>query len=222
MAGVFSLGQDCGDDEVQIIWAKILAGEVSQPGRVSRKTLAIVKTLGKEDAHLFTKVCSYAWTVPKHSRLILLRDGAVTKGEENQPELIKPNEVQATPEDPERPQWNMDMIYEELAQLQYLGLISLTDFPLGTTATDRFLACYFGRAFVSIFKGSFDVVLGFANFTQAGSELFPFSSAVPDENYLQRTVEWYRSKQKMQFKEFKATHVEGDTWNLSPLDENAG
>jgi uncharacterized repeat protein (TIGR03899 family) len=57
----FQFSQDIGNEELQSLWAKLLAGEVAQPGSYSLRTLQTVKLLRKEDAELFTKLCSYTW-----------------------------------------------------------------------------------------------------------------------------------------------------------------
>jgi hypothetical protein len=54
-------GQDVSDEEMQSIWARILAGEVCKPGSFSLRTLAVVRTMSKKDAELFTRFCSIVW-----------------------------------------------------------------------------------------------------------------------------------------------------------------
>lgn len=62
--GFFNNCQDIGDSEMQILWSKILAGEIDHPGKFSLRTLSLVKTFTKEDAHLFTEYCSFVWSDP--------------------------------------------------------------------------------------------------------------------------------------------------------------
>ena len=47
------------DDEMQRLWAKVLAGEVNKPGSFSKRTLEFPSTLEKDEAHLFTRLCSF-------------------------------------------------------------------------------------------------------------------------------------------------------------------
>ena len=47
------------DEEMQRVWAKILAGEVNRPGSFSLETLDVVRNLSKQDAELFTKICKH-------------------------------------------------------------------------------------------------------------------------------------------------------------------
>lgn len=45
------------DEEMQLIWAKILAGEVNKPKSFSLGTLDVMRNLDKQDAELFAKIC---------------------------------------------------------------------------------------------------------------------------------------------------------------------
>lgn len=57
----FEQCQDVADDEMQLLWAKLLAGEVAQPGTYSRRTLNLVRLMSKDDAVLFTLFCRYVF-----------------------------------------------------------------------------------------------------------------------------------------------------------------
>ena len=61
VAEFFNLCQDIGDEQMQSLWARLLAGEVTKPGSFSLRTLALVRTMGKRDAELFTRFCSMLW-----------------------------------------------------------------------------------------------------------------------------------------------------------------
>nr|WP_321401597.1 DUF2806 domain-containing protein [uncultured Desulfobacter sp.] len=52
--------RNVSDVEMQSLWANLLAGEVNQPGRFSKRTLKFVSTLEKEEAHLFTRLCEFS------------------------------------------------------------------------------------------------------------------------------------------------------------------
>lgn len=55
--------QDISDKQMQILWAKILAGEVTNPGSFSLRTLDFVKTMSKEEANEFANFSNYVWFV---------------------------------------------------------------------------------------------------------------------------------------------------------------
>ena len=57
-ARFFSDVQDVSSEQMQELWGKILAGEVTSPGSTSIRTLSILKNLNQDAAGLFTKFCS--------------------------------------------------------------------------------------------------------------------------------------------------------------------
>ena len=57
-ARFFDCVQDVSSEDMQKIWAKILAGEVESPGRTSLRTLDTLKNMTKRDAEMFRDVCS--------------------------------------------------------------------------------------------------------------------------------------------------------------------
>lgn len=48
------------DEEMQILWAKVLAGEANSPGKYSKRTVNLLSSLDKSDAQLFSQLCSFA------------------------------------------------------------------------------------------------------------------------------------------------------------------
>ena len=57
----FSYAQDIGNEELQFLWAKLLASELKRPGMISRRTLDVVKTLTRDNCETFTTLCTYVW-----------------------------------------------------------------------------------------------------------------------------------------------------------------
>ena len=57
-ARFFNDVQDVSSEEMQSLWAKVLAGEVERSGSTSTRTLGILKNLDKATARLFRKFCS--------------------------------------------------------------------------------------------------------------------------------------------------------------------
>lgn len=49
------------DEDMQILWAKILAGEISKTASFSLKTIDVLKNLSKKDAELFENICLYSF-----------------------------------------------------------------------------------------------------------------------------------------------------------------
>lgn len=57
----FRTVRDISSEEMQLIWGKILAGEVKEPGRFSPRTLDFLATLTKGEALIFQRVCAFNW-----------------------------------------------------------------------------------------------------------------------------------------------------------------
>ena len=54
-ARLFEYVQDVSEEDIRRIWARILAGEVRSPGRVSLRTLSILRNMSRLEAELFTE-----------------------------------------------------------------------------------------------------------------------------------------------------------------------
>lgn len=57
-----SLAENISNKTMQSLWAKILAGEIAQPGSFSFKTLQAFRSMSITEAKLFAKACSLALT----------------------------------------------------------------------------------------------------------------------------------------------------------------
>ena len=58
------------DEEMQILWSNVLAGEANRPGTFSKRTINFMDSLDKEDALLFTKLCGFNWIINDNQPLI--------------------------------------------------------------------------------------------------------------------------------------------------------
>jgi hypothetical protein len=56
--------EDISDEQMQQIWARILAGEVARPGSFAPRTLSVTRDLTRQDADLFTRLCQFGWVIP--------------------------------------------------------------------------------------------------------------------------------------------------------------
>lgn len=54
-----SIAEGVSDEDMQNLWARILAGEVKQPNSYSLRTLDTLKNLTKDEAELFAKQCDF-------------------------------------------------------------------------------------------------------------------------------------------------------------------
>lgn len=57
------------NEQMQSIWAKILAGEINKPNTYSLRTIEVLKNLSRQEAELFGKICSHCICRGKQSFL---------------------------------------------------------------------------------------------------------------------------------------------------------
>ncbi|MDE2987358.1 MAG: DUF2806 domain-containing protein [Chloroflexota bacterium] len=108
------------DEQIQEMWARILAGEANNPGTFSRKTINILADMDKTDAERFAFLLNFAWAIGSRiAPMVYLDDDFFEKYELN---------------------------LEALADLESLGLISLGSLPYGLSfGGTTFRAAYFDR-----------------------------------------------------------------------------
>jgi hypothetical protein len=154
---------------MQQIWARILAGEVARPGSFAPRTLSVVRDLTKHDAHLFTKVCSFAWAIPGSGLFPVIHD------------IEAPAFVEA----------NID--FPQLMHLTSIGLIEYetqTGFGLKLPVTE-ISPSYFGAVYQLKSEGGQKRRFKFGHtlFTAVGAELFGISGAQKNDGYCKATLE---------------------------------
>ena len=69
-ARFFNEVQDVSSEEMRVLWARILAGEVERPGNTSIQTLSILRNMARRDAELFVKFCGFCWNIGRVTPLI--------------------------------------------------------------------------------------------------------------------------------------------------------
>jgi len=65
------------DEEMQVLWAKVLAGEANSPGSYSKRTVNSLGSLDKGDAQLFTKLCSFVCSIDIPTPLIFDENASI-------------------------------------------------------------------------------------------------------------------------------------------------
>jgi uncharacterized protein DUF2806 len=63
IANFFDKCRLISDEEMQTIWAKILAGEANAPGKFSKRTVNLLGSIDKFDAMLFFQLCSFVFQI---------------------------------------------------------------------------------------------------------------------------------------------------------------
>lgn len=161
----FNICQDIGNEEMQYLWGKLLADEVSNPGTFSLRTLYSFRLLNQYDARLFTIFCKFVWSdqyVMKHYEFDYLADHGLRD--------------------------------YELSHLEALSLI-IKGRSWVYKPNEMHIFTYFNKKFVfKNNNDSKDVSLECHYLTKLGSELRQLCQVEPDEEYLSNLIELYKMK----------------------------
>lgn len=71
-ARFFNYIQDISSEEMQLLWAKVLAGQIERPGSVSIKALSILRNLDQTVAQLFQTLCACCVTIKLDENAVLM------------------------------------------------------------------------------------------------------------------------------------------------------
>lgn len=148
------------DNEMQKIWAKILAGEANTPGEYSKRTINFLNSLDKYDAKLFTKLCSYEWNIGYFVPLIF----------DTENEIYNKNGIN----------------FGSLKHLNEIGLISFSGIAnyRKTNLPEKITALYYDRLINIQFKKkkNNELKIGLVSFSRTGEELAAIvdSKPIPD------------------------------------------
>lgn len=66
----FDKCENISDTEMQSLWSSLLAGEATNPGTYSKRTIDLIATMDKKDAELFTALCQFGWSIGSPTILI--------------------------------------------------------------------------------------------------------------------------------------------------------
>jgi len=157
--------QDISDEQMQQVWARILAGEFSSPGKYSLRTLNFVKLLSKSDAEVFGRFCSFLWLIG--SELAYLK-------------TQKTDEFLTSHGFP----------YSGCLHLQSLGLINM-EMTLAISFTEpKEVINYYGRQYLFEFpEGTPKPSISCICLTSIGKELINLCSTKPDPGYVAIFIE---------------------------------
>ncbi len=155
------------DEEMQSLWAKILAGEANSPGKFSKRTINLLASLDKSDALLFSKLCRFGPNLP------LIYDTRHKIYTEN------------------------GITFSSLAHLESTGLIhfnNLADYSRGGLPKTIYID-YFSQRIVIEFPmpEQNELRLGKVILTQAGHQLAPISKEAPIEGFVEFLKDRWKS-----------------------------
>lgn len=170
IANFFDKCRLISDEEMQALWARILAGEANSPGAFSKRTVDLVGTLDKSDATLFSRLCSFGVSL-----------GGVT------PLIYDPNDEIST---------KHGINFGVLLHLTSIGLIQFSELAgyVIQGLNQKGNVPYFGTGIWIEFAQEKDNTLqvGKVLLTKASQQLAPISGAVPVQGFVEYVREQWR------------------------------
>jgi uncharacterized protein DUF2806 len=162
------------NEDMQSLWARILAGQANRPNTFSKRTLEAVSLLERQEAELFSALCGFCWRFDDEA--------------EEVPLVINDEE----------PFYRVHgLTFESLTHLSTIGLIIYdssqalhrTGFPPTTTAR------YFGNSVELNFVRDTERELetGHVALSQVGGQLAPIAGAQPVPEYYDYIVAMWRA-----------------------------
>ena len=171
-ARFFSEVQDVSSEDMQVLWARILAGEVEAPGSTSIRTLSILRNMARRDAELFVRLCGFCWDTGMITPLIY----------DTTSKIYTSNGIN----------------FNAVGHLESLGLIRLVD--LGSIVRKNIPKTaqifYYGRPLVLTFpnESGNDLDIGQSALTQAGRELAPICGSTPVAGFFEYVYDRWAAK----------------------------
>lgn len=160
----FDIVQDISDEEMQKLWAQILAGEIKRPKSYSLRTLEVLRNMTKDEAEIFQKVAQFALVQIKDREAFIYSDKFVLK--------------------------EFDVTYSDIIKLVEIGLLQADDSTTtniySDNKSDKKIELVYGDVLIVIFqknnaeKISFPVRL----LTTAGRELINLISFTSNIDYI--------------------------------------
>lgn len=150
------------DEQMQALWAKVLAGEANSPGHYSKRTVNFLSSLDKSDAELFRQLCGFGWYIGDVVPVVFDVTGAIYM--------------------------NQGINFSTLKHLDEIGLVSLES--LGgyrrTRLPEVITIHYYGTPVNVRFgsKENNDLDLGNVLLSKVGQELAPISGSEPVPGFM--------------------------------------
>lgn len=181
----FNHAKDVCDEDMQTIWARILAGETSAPNSYAKRTLDFLKTMEKREAEAFTVFCSFAFTGLVGENNYLIFDEEIVRNE----------------------------LINKLGPIDYInhfhaiGLINTPHHMAPSNTTGKRVSnCGIDYTLVGPEKppqtktlASLEKDILLRTFTQIGNQLARIAGAKPIEGFVEKLSDYLKSNFKVQF-----------------------
>lgn len=170
MSNFFDKCRGTSNEEMQIRWSRILAGEVNKPGSFSKRTVNFMADLDRADCEMFTKLCCFRLYIGK----------------------TDPRDQEFIPfvSEIKQPIYNDNGVhFDSLTHLDNIGLIKfgeLGGYFARENVTERSPVRYFDTTlYIEMPQGGkFNLNIGRVMFTQVGDELARIAGGTPLPGFL--------------------------------------
>jgi hypothetical protein len=143
------------DEEMQVLWSKVLAGEANSPGRYSKRTVNLLGSLDKSDANLFKSLCRFSWIIGGLRTLIFTDTDEIYN--------------------------KCGINFNSMKHLDEIGLVSYESIAgyIRKNLPKKFVVFYFGEPLIIEFEKETDnqLSIGKILLSKAGEELAPICGA---------------------------------------------
>jgi uncharacterized repeat protein (TIGR03899 family) len=172
IARFFKIAEDIGNEEMQVLWGKVLAGEVARPKSYSLRTLDILKNITTREAEVFAKVARAALVGASGAAFIFNpdpNDCAFLKGE-------------------------LGIGFDDLLLLREIGLLQPTSLQFNMLAGKTNISLIYGSKVIVIERQA-EVplqILPVEKYTTVGAELVPLVSISESIGYIQKLASFIK------------------------------
>jgi hypothetical protein len=166
----FDRGRLVSDAEMQTLWGRLLAGEANKPGAFGRRTIDMVSTFEKDDARLFTALCSFGWIIGNVVPLVF----------DAQAEVYSRGGVN----------------FNSLTHLDSIGLVqfqNLTGFVRKRLPKEIDVFYYGRRAQIEFQSAENELNIGKVLLTVAGQQLAPISGSRPANGFYEYACDFWQA-----------------------------
>jgi hypothetical protein len=186
----FSIIQEISGEELQLLWGKILAGEVCKPNSYSLRTLEVLRNITKSEAEIFAKACNYliVSTGTKSNHYSFFRNGSGNKGYDG-------------------------IEYNDILLLQECGLVKPVDdsgFPFSANINNEFIRTFHIANRLLIIEGkevdNFTMRLPIYLLTKAGAEISHLIKKENKDDYIMEIAKLFKGRK------LKALVADFDKW----------
>lgn len=195
MLRFFKSIEDISDEELHIIWGKILAGEIKQPNTISLRTLNIIKNISKNEALLFNDISRFVF---QQNNTLFLPDDI---------DLLEKHNIH----------------YSDLLQLQEMGFIIISNTLIRMHIPEENILLFHNNNYCvtarSIASTNDQLEISAYLFTNAALELYHIINPPNNNNILKDYLIYLSNKESnLQFSIFKITEINKKENNILTED----